>query len=179
MPVGLHRSFPENNLQLMVQSGAKGSTVNTMQVIFDYGRMRSSMFTRVAMCSCCNRLSVRMCRSPVCWVRSSWRAAGRRWCLLGNLCPAFKPTRLSRARVDSSLADSWRASNLLWVDEHLLDLDMNVIPMHYHMKLLLIFSGVLLSLYGWSWRSGGHCRQNQSIWLSSEVKFSPMQFKTC
>lgn len=32
MPLGLHRSFPENNLQLMVQSGAKGSTVNTMQV---------------------------------------------------------------------------------------------------------------------------------------------------
>uniref|UniRef100_A0A672K4P8 DNA-directed RNA polymerase n=1 Tax=Sinocyclocheilus grahami TaxID=75366 RepID=A0A672K4P8_SINGR len=32
MPLGLHRSFPENNLQLMVQSGAKGSTVNTMQI---------------------------------------------------------------------------------------------------------------------------------------------------
>lgn len=32
MPVGLHRSFPDNNLQLMVQSGAKGSTVNTMQI---------------------------------------------------------------------------------------------------------------------------------------------------
>ncbi|XP_049650360.1 DNA-directed RNA polymerase I subunit RPA1 isoform X2 [Accipiter gentilis] len=32
MPHGLHRSFPENNLQLMVQSGAKGSTVNTMQI---------------------------------------------------------------------------------------------------------------------------------------------------
>ncbi|CAN2388405.1 negative regulation of protein localization to nucleolus [Pristimantis euphronides] len=32
MPLGLHRHFPENNLQLMVQSGAKGSTVNTMQI---------------------------------------------------------------------------------------------------------------------------------------------------
>ncbi|KAF3837936.1 hypothetical protein F7725_009704 [Dissostichus mawsoni] len=32
MPVGLHTSFPDNNLQLMVQSGAKGSTVNTMQI---------------------------------------------------------------------------------------------------------------------------------------------------
>uniref|UniRef100_A0A6I8RX97 DNA-directed RNA polymerase subunit n=1 Tax=Xenopus tropicalis TaxID=8364 RepID=A0A6I8RX97_XENTR len=32
MPFGLHRPFPENNLQLMVQSGAKGSTVNTMQI---------------------------------------------------------------------------------------------------------------------------------------------------
>ncbi|NXP82126.1 RPA1 polymerase, partial [Ramphastos sulfuratus] len=32
MPHGLHRRFPENNLQLMVQSGAKGSTVNTMQI---------------------------------------------------------------------------------------------------------------------------------------------------
>ncbi|XP_042331247.1 DNA-directed RNA polymerase I subunit RPA1 [Sceloporus undulatus] len=32
MPLGLQRSFPENNLQLMVQSGAKGSTVNTMQI---------------------------------------------------------------------------------------------------------------------------------------------------
>ncbi|KAM4622215.1 DNA-directed RNA polymerase I subunit RPA1 [Polymixia lowei] len=32
MPAGLHRSFPDNNLQLMVQSGAKGSTVNTMQI---------------------------------------------------------------------------------------------------------------------------------------------------
>uniref|UniRef100_F7GAY7 DNA-directed RNA polymerase subunit n=1 Tax=Monodelphis domestica TaxID=13616 RepID=F7GAY7_MONDO len=32
MPFGLHRGFPENNLQMMVQSGAKGSTVNTMQI---------------------------------------------------------------------------------------------------------------------------------------------------
>lgn len=32
MPLGLHRHFPENNLQMMVQSGAKGSTVNTMQI---------------------------------------------------------------------------------------------------------------------------------------------------
>ncbi|MBN3323709.1 RPA1 polymerase, partial [Atractosteus spatula] len=32
MPLGLHTRFPENNLQLMVQSGAKGSTVNTMQI---------------------------------------------------------------------------------------------------------------------------------------------------
>ncbi|XP_034857021.1 DNA-directed RNA polymerase I subunit RPA1 isoform X2 [Mirounga leonina] len=32
MPFGLHRPFPENNLQMMVQSGAKGSTVNTMQI---------------------------------------------------------------------------------------------------------------------------------------------------
>nr|DBA29404.1 TPA: hypothetical protein GDO54_009631 [Pyxicephalus adspersus] len=32
MPLGLHRRFPENNLQLMVLSGAKGSTVNTMQI---------------------------------------------------------------------------------------------------------------------------------------------------
>ncbi|XP_047209897.1 DNA-directed RNA polymerase I subunit RPA1 [Girardinichthys multiradiatus] len=32
MPVGLHTRFPDNNLQLMVQSGAKGSTVNTMQI---------------------------------------------------------------------------------------------------------------------------------------------------
>ncbi|XP_048459016.1 DNA-directed RNA polymerase I subunit RPA1 [Rhincodon typus] len=32
MPLGLHRRFPDNNLQLMVQSGAKGSTVNTMQI---------------------------------------------------------------------------------------------------------------------------------------------------
>ncbi|XP_053115784.1 DNA-directed RNA polymerase I subunit RPA1 [Hemicordylus capensis] len=32
MPLGLYRNFPDNNLQLMVQSGAKGSTVNTMQI---------------------------------------------------------------------------------------------------------------------------------------------------
>jgi DNA-directed RNA polymerase I subunit RPA1 len=32
LPVGLIKKFPENNLQLMVQSGAKGSTVNTMQI---------------------------------------------------------------------------------------------------------------------------------------------------
>lgn len=29
---GLFKKFPDNNLQLMVQSGAKGSTVNTMQI---------------------------------------------------------------------------------------------------------------------------------------------------
>uniref|UniRef100_A0A182N9R4 DNA-directed RNA polymerase subunit n=1 Tax=Anopheles dirus TaxID=7168 RepID=A0A182N9R4_9DIPT len=32
LPEGLISKFPENNLQLMVQSGAKGSTVNTMQI---------------------------------------------------------------------------------------------------------------------------------------------------
>ncbi|CAB0034651.1 unnamed protein product [Trichogramma brassicae] len=32
LPRGLIQKFPENNLQLMVQSGAKGSTVNTMQI---------------------------------------------------------------------------------------------------------------------------------------------------
>ena len=32
LPKGLIKTFPENNLQLMVQSGAKGSTVNTMQI---------------------------------------------------------------------------------------------------------------------------------------------------
>ncbi|XP_058804040.1 DNA-directed RNA polymerase I subunit RPA1 [Phymastichus coffea] len=32
LPAGLIKSFPDNNLQLMVQSGAKGSTVNTMQI---------------------------------------------------------------------------------------------------------------------------------------------------
>ena len=32
VPKGLIKSFPDNNLQLMVQSGAKGSTVNTMQI---------------------------------------------------------------------------------------------------------------------------------------------------
>ncbi|XP_017875380.1 DNA-directed RNA polymerase I subunit RPA1 [Ceratina calcarata] len=32
LPAGLLKKFPENNLQLMVQSGAKGSTVNTMQI---------------------------------------------------------------------------------------------------------------------------------------------------
>lgn len=32
LPKGLVSKFPSNNLQLMVQSGAKGSTVNTMQI---------------------------------------------------------------------------------------------------------------------------------------------------
>ncbi|XP_065342582.1 DNA-directed RNA polymerase I subunit RPA1 [Cloeon dipterum] len=32
LPTGLICKFPSNNLQLMVQSGAKGSTVNTMQI---------------------------------------------------------------------------------------------------------------------------------------------------
>jgi DNA-directed RNA polymerase I subunit RPA1 len=32
LPQGLLCKFPENNLQLMVMSGAKGSTVNTMQI---------------------------------------------------------------------------------------------------------------------------------------------------
>ena len=32
IPRGLVKPFPANNLQLMVQSGAKGSTVNTMQI---------------------------------------------------------------------------------------------------------------------------------------------------
>lgn len=32
IPSGLEQIFPKNNLQLMVQSGAKGSTVNTMQI---------------------------------------------------------------------------------------------------------------------------------------------------
>jgi DNA-directed RNA polymerase I subunit RPA1 len=32
LPQGLIEKFPNNNLQLMVLSGAKGSTVNTMQI---------------------------------------------------------------------------------------------------------------------------------------------------
>jgi DNA-directed RNA polymerase I subunit RPA1 len=32
LPGGLVCRFPDNNLQLMVQSGAKGTTVNTMQI---------------------------------------------------------------------------------------------------------------------------------------------------
>ena len=32
LPAGLIKKFPDNNLQLMVQSGAKGSSVNTMQI---------------------------------------------------------------------------------------------------------------------------------------------------
>ena len=32
LPEGLIKKFPHNNLQLMVQAGAKGSTVNTMQI---------------------------------------------------------------------------------------------------------------------------------------------------
>ncbi|CAB0006214.1 unnamed protein product [Nesidiocoris tenuis] len=32
LPRGLHKKFPANDLQLMVESGAKGSTVNTMQI---------------------------------------------------------------------------------------------------------------------------------------------------
>lgn len=32
IPNGLLKSFPHNNLQLMIQSGAKGSTVNAMQI---------------------------------------------------------------------------------------------------------------------------------------------------
>ena len=32
IPWGLLKNFPENNLQLMVQSGAKGSVVNCMQI---------------------------------------------------------------------------------------------------------------------------------------------------
>lgn len=32
LPAGLIQKFPDNNLQLMVQSGAKGSSVNTMQI---------------------------------------------------------------------------------------------------------------------------------------------------
>ncbi|KYN44618.1 DNA-directed RNA polymerase I subunit RPA1 [Trachymyrmex septentrionalis] len=32
LQMGLFKKFPNNNLQLMVQSGAKGSTVNTMQI---------------------------------------------------------------------------------------------------------------------------------------------------
>lgn len=47
MPVGLHTSFPDNNLQLMVQSGAKGSTVNTMQVEQTYTNTHSNKKKKV------------------------------------------------------------------------------------------------------------------------------------
>lgn len=39
MPYGLVTIFPENNLQLLVQSGAKGSTVNTMQMSCALGQI--------------------------------------------------------------------------------------------------------------------------------------------
>ena len=33
MPHGLHKAFPYNNLQLMVQSGAKGSMVSVLDYL--------------------------------------------------------------------------------------------------------------------------------------------------
>lgn len=39
MPHGLVDIFPNNNLQLLVQSGAKGSTVNTMQMSCALGQI--------------------------------------------------------------------------------------------------------------------------------------------
>uniref|UniRef100_T1JBE4 DNA-directed RNA polymerase I subunit RPA1 n=1 Tax=Strigamia maritima TaxID=126957 RepID=T1JBE4_STRMM len=39
MPNGLLKIFPENNLQLMVLSGAKGSTVNSMQISCSLGQI--------------------------------------------------------------------------------------------------------------------------------------------
>ena len=32
VPVGLHKQFPKNNLQLIIQSGAKGSNVKATQI---------------------------------------------------------------------------------------------------------------------------------------------------
>jgi DNA-directed RNA polymerase beta' subunit len=39
LPYGLVSIFPQNNLQLLVQSGAKGSTVNTMQMSCALGQI--------------------------------------------------------------------------------------------------------------------------------------------
>lgn len=39
LPYGLVAIFPQNNLQLLVQSGAKGSTVNTMQMSCALGQI--------------------------------------------------------------------------------------------------------------------------------------------
>ena len=35
MPVGLIKAFPKNNLQLMIESGAKGSSVRNDLVLID------------------------------------------------------------------------------------------------------------------------------------------------
>ena len=44
MPHGLMKNFPDNNLQLMVQSGAKGSTVSDFLVKFqNFNFMRKNL----------------------------------------------------------------------------------------------------------------------------------------
>lgn len=60
MPVGLHRSFPENNLQLMVQSGAKGSTVNTMQVIHKLKNLRNIILHCLGKSACSTQYLLRL-----------------------------------------------------------------------------------------------------------------------
>ena len=46
VPAGLIKPFPHNNLQLMVNSGAKGSTVNTTQISCLLGQGSSLFFEK-------------------------------------------------------------------------------------------------------------------------------------
>lgn len=121
MPVGLHTPFPDNNLQLMVQSGAKGSTVNTMQVMqvhpslptassppFYMDCERKPLFS--ALLVLIPFVAARS-RSPACWVRSSWRAAGRPWCLQESFCLASSRTTRHPARGASFLDASSQESS--------------------------------------------------------------------
>jgi DNA-directed RNA polymerase I subunit RPA1 len=39
VPAGLLRPFPDNGLQMMIQSGAKGSTVNALQISCAQGQI--------------------------------------------------------------------------------------------------------------------------------------------
>ena len=68
LPAGLIKKFPRNNLQLMVNTGAKGSSVNTMQVT---DQSEHGIWSRDHTTDQSPR------RSPVCWARSSWRVSGR------------------------------------------------------------------------------------------------------
>lgn len=124
MPVGLHTAFPDNNLQLMVQSGAKGSTVNTMQVSPPLPPptppLLNSHPTSIQPYNCYSRtvvdLFVCVCfRFRVYWVRLSWRAVGLPWCLLGNFCHASSHMTLHLALGALSLEGSSQASNHRYV----------------------------------------------------------------
>jgi len=54
MPQGLLKKFPDNNLQLMVVAGAKGSTVNCMQISCLLGQIELEGISTSGLSVCLN-----------------------------------------------------------------------------------------------------------------------------
>lgn len=181
MPAGLHTSFPDNNLQLMVQSGAKGSTVNTMQVLSQPMTASASTF-KYASYNPMNIIACRLHHLCVCVFQISCllgqiELEGRRPPLMpsGKSLPCFQPYDPApgaggfvSGRFLTGIKPQVQVQQLRTFIQQLF-LRTVAMTRTKHKLLLMLVSGVFLPLHGWQRGTGRHSCENIEIRLSTEV----------